>query len=140
MRIRNTEINQYFLFSWYFGKIEAEKKLLLRQNELCAYLIQDSEVRRNDFSLSVRDRDTVKHYWIRQLDKGGFFIARRTTFRSTTAGIRQLDKRGFFIARRTTFRSTTAGTRMGSASTSGRPAYRYSNAVNKGFMHITHNP
>ena len=72
-------------FRWYFGKIkriEAEKKLLLPQNEHGAYLIRDSESRRNDFSLSVRDGDTVKHYRIRQLDEGGFFIARRTTFRT----------------------------------------------------------
>ena len=31
---------------------------------------------------TVRDGDTVKHYRIRQLDEGGFFIARRITFRS----------------------------------------------------------
>ena len=70
---------------WYFGKIkrlEAEKKLLLGQNEHGAFLIRDSESRRNDFSLSVRDGDTVKHYRIRQLDEGGFFIARRTSFRT----------------------------------------------------------
>jgi len=70
---------------WYFGKIkriEAEKKLLLPENEHGAFLIRDSESRRNDFSLSVRDGDTVKHYRIRQLDDGGFFIARRTTFRT----------------------------------------------------------
>ncbi|CAB4061622.1 FRK [Lepeophtheirus salmonis] len=70
---------------WYFGKIkrmEAEKKLLLPQNEHGSYLIRDSESRRNDYSLSLRDGDTVKHYRIRQLDEGGFFIARRTTFRS----------------------------------------------------------
>lgn len=70
---------------WYFGKIkriEAEKKLLLPENEHGAFLIRDSESRRNDFSLSVRDGDTVKHYRIRQLDEGGFFIARRTTFRT----------------------------------------------------------
>lgn len=30
----------------------------------------------------MRDGDTVKHYRIRQLDEGGFFIARRTTFRT----------------------------------------------------------
>lgn len=30
----------------------------------------------------VRDGDTVKHYRIRQLDEGGFFIARRITFRA----------------------------------------------------------
>ncbi len=62
--------------------MEAEKKLLLQQNEHGAYLIRDSESRRNDYSLSVRDGDTVKHYRIRQLDEGGFFIARRTTFRT----------------------------------------------------------
>ena len=62
-------ILKYFShFRWYFGKIkriEAEKKLLLQQNEHGAFLIRDSESRRNDFSLSVRDGDTVKHYRIR---------------------------------------------------------------------------
>jgi len=70
---------------WYFGKIkrtEAEKKLQMPQNEHGAYLIRDSESRRNDYSLSVRDGDTVKHYRIRPLDEGGFWIARRTTFRT----------------------------------------------------------
>ncbi|CAK9303551.1 unnamed protein product [Gordionus sp. m RMFG-2023] len=69
---------------WYFGKIrriDAEKKLLSPENEHGSFLIRDSESRRNDFSLSVRDADTVKHYRIRQLDEGGFFIARRITFR-----------------------------------------------------------
>lgn len=51
-------------------------------NEHGSYLIRDSESRRNDYSLSVRDGDTVKHYRIRQLDEGGCFIARRTTFRN----------------------------------------------------------
>lgn len=32
--------------------------------------------------LIVRDGDTVKHYRIRQLDEGGYFIARRITFRT----------------------------------------------------------
>ncbi|XP_059140583.1 tyrosine-protein kinase Src42A-like [Physella acuta] len=71
--------------AWYFGKIkrvEAEKKLLSPENEHGAFLIRDSESRRNDYSLSVRDGDTVKHYRIRQLDEGGFFIARRVTFRA----------------------------------------------------------
>ena len=54
-----------FFPRWYFGKIkriEAEKKLLMAQNEHGAFLIRDSESRRNDYSLSVRDGDTVKHY------------------------------------------------------------------------------
>lgn len=44
-----------FVFRWYFGKIkriEAEKKLLLPENEHGAFLIRDSESRRNDYSLS----------------------------------------------------------------------------------------
>ncbi|XP_067934392.1 tyrosine-protein kinase Src42A-like [Watersipora subatra] len=70
---------------WYYGKIkrsDAEKRLLCPENEHGSYLIRDSESRRNDFSLSVRDGDTVKHYRIRQLDEGGYFIARRITFRT----------------------------------------------------------
>jgi fyn-related kinase len=34
---------------------------------------------------AVRDGDTVKHYRIRQLDDGGFFIARRATFATVSA-------------------------------------------------------
>jgi len=47
----------FFVFSWYFGKIkriEAEKKLLQSENEQGAFLIRDSESRRNDFSLSSK--------------------------------------------------------------------------------------
>ncbi|KAF5301641.1 hypothetical protein FQA39_LY10688 [Lamprigera yunnana] len=80
-----SELSDLSLQSWYFRKIkriEAEKKLLLPENDHGAFLIRDSESRHNDYSLSVRDGDTVKHYRIRQLDEGGFFIARRTTFRT----------------------------------------------------------
>ena len=72
-------------YRWYFGKIkriEAEKKLLHPQNDHGAFLIRHSESTRNDLSLSVRSRDTVKHFRIRQLDKGGFFITRKTTFKN----------------------------------------------------------
>lgn len=68
---------------WYFGKLkrmDAEKKLLSPENHHGSFIIRDSESRRDDYSLSVRDNDDVKHYRIRQLDKGGFFIARRSTF------------------------------------------------------------
>ena len=47
--------NVFFSLRWYFGKIkrvEAEKKLLSPENEHGAYLIRDSESRRNDYSLS----------------------------------------------------------------------------------------
>lgn len=70
---------------WFFGKIkrvEAERKLLSADNEHGSFLIRDSESRRDDYSLSVRDGDTVKHYRVRKLDEGGYFIARRTPFRN----------------------------------------------------------
>ena len=71
---------------WYFGKLkrtEAEQVLLLAVNENGAYLIRDSESRRNEFALSVRYGDAVIHYRIRRLDEGaGFYIAQPTTFRS----------------------------------------------------------
>ena len=53
---------------WYFGKIkrtEAEQNLLLPHNDSGAFLIRDSESRRSDYSLSVKDGDSVKHYRVR---------------------------------------------------------------------------
>ena len=51
-----SEITLYLhSFRWYFGKIkrvEAEKKLLSPENAHGAFLIRDSESRRNDYSLS----------------------------------------------------------------------------------------
>jgi len=47
------------------------QKSLCKRNE-CRGLICDC--------VTVRDGDTVKHYRVRQLDEGSFFIARRVTF------------------------------------------------------------
>ncbi|KAI1730652.1 protein tyrosine kinase domain-containing protein [Ditylenchus destructor] len=68
---------------WYFGRlrrVEAEKLLLLVVNDHGSFLVRDSESRQNEFSLSVRDGSVIKHYRIRQLDSGGFYIARRIAF------------------------------------------------------------
>jgi len=68
---------------WYFGKlrrVDTDKLLLQPENSHGSFLIRDSESRESDFSLSVRDNNFVKHYRIRQLDGGGFFIARKTPF------------------------------------------------------------
>ncbi|ETN81339.1 hypothetical protein RB195_004282 [Necator americanus] len=68
---------------WYFGKLrrlDAEKALLQPENHHGAFLVRNSESRQNDLSLSVREDDCVKHYRIRQLDQGGYFIARRRPF------------------------------------------------------------
>ncbi|XP_041043965.1 tyrosine-protein kinase SRK2 [Carcharodon carcharias] len=70
---------------WFFGRIkrlDAEKQLLLAGNGNGSFIIRKSESTFGDFSLSVRDEDSVKHYKIRLLDEGGFFITRRATFQN----------------------------------------------------------
>ena len=47
-----------------------------------AYLVRDSETDPGDYSLSVRDRERVRHYKIKQLPNGTFFVSRRVTFKT----------------------------------------------------------
>uniref|UniRef100_A0A8C5GRJ1 Tyrosine-protein kinase n=1 Tax=Gouania willdenowi TaxID=441366 RepID=A0A8C5GRJ1_GOUWI len=70
---------------WYFGKItrrDSERLLLNLQNRRGTFL-----VRERAYCLSVLDYDNtkglnVKHYKIRKLDSGGFYITSRTQFTS----------------------------------------------------------
>lgn len=80
-------------FSWYFGKVsrkEAEKLLLADENTRGTFLIRNSEHNPNGFSLSVKDWDEsrgyhVKHYKIKPLDNGGYYIATNQTFATLPA-------------------------------------------------------
>ncbi|XP_036438435.1 tyrosine-protein kinase fynb isoform X3 [Colossoma macropomum] len=73
---------------WYFGKMgrkDAERQLLSPGNVRGAYLIRESETTKGAFSLSLRDWDEVKgdhvkHYKIRKLDSGGYYITTRAQF------------------------------------------------------------
>ncbi|CAF3651473.1 unnamed protein product [Adineta steineri] len=70
---------------WYFKsirRIDAEKQLMSDMNDHGSFLMRDSETRRTDFSLSVRDYDSIKHYRIRQAEDGQYYIARRSMFDS----------------------------------------------------------
>ena len=49
-------------------------------NTFGSYLVRDSETTPGDFSLSIRDRDRVRHYRIKRLENGTFFVTRRVTF------------------------------------------------------------
>ena len=75
-----------FIYSWFYGKIgrvEAQKYLLSAANKHGAFLIRESENAGNNYALSVRDGDVVKHYRIRALDHNqGFFISRRSEFQN----------------------------------------------------------
>ncbi|XP_063275219.1 proto-oncogene tyrosine-protein kinase Yrk isoform X3 [Prinia subflava] len=73
---------------WYFGKIgrkDAERQLLCHGSSRGTFLIRESETTKGAYSLSIRDWDEakgdhVKHYKIRKLDSGGYYITTRAQF------------------------------------------------------------
>uniref|UniRef100_A0A8C3R260 Tyrosine-protein kinase n=1 Tax=Cyanoderma ruficeps TaxID=181631 RepID=A0A8C3R260_9PASS len=75
---------------WYFGKItrrESERLLLNPENPRGTFLVRESETTKGAYCLSVSDFDNakglnVKHYKIRKLDSGGFYITSRSQFNS----------------------------------------------------------
>uniref|UniRef100_A0AAY4BWY4 Tyrosine-protein kinase n=1 Tax=Denticeps clupeoides TaxID=299321 RepID=A0AAY4BWY4_9TELE len=75
---------------WFFGKItrrDSERLLLNLQNRQGTFLVRESETSKGAYCLSVLDYDNtkglnVKHYKIRKLDSGGFYITSRTQFTS----------------------------------------------------------
>ena len=80
---KNYITTSFVFFSWYFGaikRIDAEKQLMQPFNNCGSFLVRNSKTSPGDFSLSIRDTEKVRHYMIRRLDVGGFFITRRVTF------------------------------------------------------------
>lgn len=81
------------LFSWFFENVlrkEADKLLLAEENPRGTFLVRPSEHNPNGFSLSVKDWEDgrgyhVKHYRIKPLDNGGYYIATNQTFPSLQA-------------------------------------------------------
>ena len=72
-----------YINRWYLGKIkrvDAEKLLMMSANQVGAFLVRDSETNPGDFSLSIRDAERVRHYKIRRMDTGAFFITRKAMF------------------------------------------------------------
>uniref|UniRef100_A0A3B5K720 Tyrosine-protein kinase n=1 Tax=Takifugu rubripes TaxID=31033 RepID=A0A3B5K720_TAKRU len=73
---------------WYFGKMgrkDAERQLLADSNQRGTFLIRESETTKGAYSLSIRDWDDnkgdhVKHYKVRKLDNGGYYITTRSQF------------------------------------------------------------
>uniref|UniRef100_A0A8C5CWI8 Tyrosine-protein kinase n=1 Tax=Gadus morhua TaxID=8049 RepID=A0A8C5CWI8_GADMO len=73
---------------WYFGKMgrkDAERLLLVPGNQRGTFLARESETTKGAYSLSIRDwddmkGDNVKHYKIRKLDSGGYYITTRAQF------------------------------------------------------------
>ncbi|KAK2825220.1 hypothetical protein Q7C36_019147 [Tachysurus vachellii] len=87
---------------WFFTGVsrkDAERQLLVSGNKVGSYMIRDSETTKGSYSLSVRDYDpqtgdTVKHYKIRTLDSGGFYISPRITFITLQELVNHYKKQG----------------------------------------------
>uniref|UniRef100_A0A3B4A538 Tyrosine-protein kinase n=1 Tax=Periophthalmus magnuspinnatus TaxID=409849 RepID=A0A3B4A538_9GOBI len=87
---------------WFFKGVsrkDAERQLLAPGNKIGAFMIRDSETTKGSYSLSVRDLDpqagdTVKHYKIRTLDNGGFYISPRITFSTLQELVSHYKKQG----------------------------------------------
>nr|CAD7260700.1 unnamed protein product [Timema shepardi] len=76
---------------------EAEKLLLQEENPRGTFLVRHSEHNRHGFSLSLKDWDEtrnyhVKHYKIKPLDNGGYYIATNQTFPTLQALVQAYTK------------------------------------------------
>ena len=51
-------------------------------NDYGSFLVRNSQSTSGDYSLSIRDTDKVRHYRIRRLDDGGFYLVARKGFKT----------------------------------------------------------
>ena len=76
-------ITLHIYSSWYFGKVsrvETQKLLMGDVNDQGSFLIRESESVPNTYALSLRDANMVRHYKIKRLDNGGYFISKNHEF------------------------------------------------------------
>uniref|UniRef100_A0A3Q0TDU1 Tyrosine-protein kinase n=1 Tax=Amphilophus citrinellus TaxID=61819 RepID=A0A3Q0TDU1_AMPCI len=70
---------------WYFPdtkRLDAEKMLLAGGNQQGAFLIRNCESQQGELSLSVLDNGKVKHYKLRKLDNGHYFVSKTKSFQT----------------------------------------------------------
>ncbi|XP_068458065.1 tyrosine-protein kinase Lyn [Clinocottus analis] len=73
---------------WFFKGVtrkDAERQLLAPANKPGSYLIRESETPKGSYSLSIRDvgaqgTESIKHYKIRMMDDGGYYISPKISF------------------------------------------------------------
>uniref|UniRef100_A0A8C8DEQ7 Tyrosine-protein kinase n=1 Tax=Oncorhynchus tshawytscha TaxID=74940 RepID=A0A8C8DEQ7_ONCTS len=83
-------LNSMEMETWFFKNLsrnDAMRLLLAPGNTQGSFMVRESETTKGSFSLSVREfdpntGDTVKHYRIRNLDTGGFYITAKISFNS----------------------------------------------------------
>jgi hypothetical protein len=62
--------------------VETQKLLLADVNTNGSFLVRESESVPNTYALSLRETDTVRHYKIKRLDNGGYYISKNREFDS----------------------------------------------------------
>ncbi|XP_017773022.1 PREDICTED: tyrosine-protein kinase Src64B [Nicrophorus vespilloides] len=88
---------------WFFEEVsrkEADKLLLAAENPRGTFLVRPSEHNPQGYSLSVKDWEEmreyhVKHYKIKPLDNGGFYISTNKTFLTLTELVQAYSKNAF---------------------------------------------
>ncbi|XP_032875634.1 tyrosine-protein kinase Lyn isoform X1 [Amblyraja radiata] len=93
---------------WFFKDInrkDSERQLLAPGNKPGSFLIRESETSKGSYSLSMRDfdpemGDLVKHYKIRCLDSGGFYISPRIMFTDLNELIKHYQKQADGLCRK----------------------------------------
>uniref|UniRef100_A0A4W5M2B7 Tyrosine-protein kinase n=1 Tax=Hucho hucho TaxID=62062 RepID=A0A4W5M2B7_9TELE len=102
------EANTMETEEWFFKDItrkDAERQLLAPANKAGSYLIRESETSKGSYSMSIRDvdaqgTDAVKHYKIRMLDNGGFYISPKITFPDIGSMIKHYHKQSDGLCRK----------------------------------------
>ncbi|XP_010287283.1 PREDICTED: tyrosine-protein kinase Lyn-like [Phaethon lepturus] len=102
------KVNTLETEEWFFKDItrkDAERQLLAPGNSPGAFLIRESETLKGSYSLSIRDYDpqhgdVIKHYKIRSLDNGGFYISPRITFPNINDMIKHYQKQSDGLCRK----------------------------------------
>ncbi|XP_030259937.1 tyrosine-protein kinase Lyn isoform X1 [Sparus aurata] len=93
---------------WFFKDItrkDAERQLLAPANKPGSYLIRESETSKGSYSLSIRDvdaqgTDSVKHYKIRMMDNGGYYISPKISFRDISSMIKHYHSKADGLCRK----------------------------------------
>ncbi|XP_074144023.1 tyrosine-protein kinase Blk isoform X1 [Sminthopsis crassicaudata] len=103
-RLKTLEIEKWFFKT--ISRRDAERRLLDPVNKTGAFLIRESETNKGAFSLSVKDTtstgDLIKHYKIRSLDEGGYYISPRITFPSLQDLVQHYSKKQDGLCQRLT--------------------------------------